>query len=148
MLRNSWESEFMGKLSAFLKPAPSGKKREVYVSDRFVGDDGKPVPFIVQTITPEENEELSRMCMDETGRLDAARYGNRLIVACTVEPNLKDSELCKFYGVMDPLEVPGIMFTIGEKQILQDAIMDINDVKKAREKLLDAKNSLAGKTGK
>ncbi len=138
----------MGKLSAFLKPAPAGMKKEVYVSDRFVDEEGNAVPFVVQAIAPEENEALTKICMSDSGKLDAAAYGNHLIVACTVEPNLKDSELCKYYGTMDPLDVPGVMFTVGEKQILQDAIMDINGIKMAKEKLLDAKNSSAGKTGK
>ena len=48
-------------------------------------------------------------------------------------PNLKDAELCSFYGVMDPTEVPSLMFTIGEKNIVLDAIYDINDVKMSSE---------------
>lgn len=48
-------------------------------------------------------------------------------------PNLKDAELCSFYGVMDPTEVPGLMFTIGEKNLVMDAVSEINDVKMASE---------------
>ena len=51
---------------------------------------------------------------------------------CLVEPNLKDTELCTFYGVMDPADVPSIMFSVGEKQIIQDAISEINDIKAAQ----------------
>lgn len=131
----------MGKLSAFLQPVPAGRTKEVIVSDRFKDDDGKTASFVVQAITPEKNEEISKLCTNKDGNLDAAEYGNRLIVECTVEPNLRDEELCRYYGVMDPAMVPGIMFSIGEKQILQNAIMEINDLKGTKEKLGNAKNS-------
>ena len=55
-------------------------------------------------------------------------------------PNLKDAELCSFYGVMDPTEVPGLMFTIGEKNAVIDAVSEINDVKIANELMDAAKN--------
>ena len=42
---------------------------------------------------------------------------------------LKNAEVCQYYGVMDPLDVPGIMFSPGEKKIVEDAVMDINDMK-------------------
>lgn len=34
---------------------------------------------------------------------------------------------------MDPTEVPGLMFTIGEKNLVMDAVSEINDVKMASE---------------
>lgn len=129
----------MSKLASFLRPCPAGKTKEV-ILERFTDEEGKPVPFIVQSITPEENEELSRISTDEKGNLNSFEYGNRLIVACIVEPNLKDKELCKYYGVLDPIEVPGIMFTIGEKQVIQEAIMNINDLTLTSKKLQKAKN--------
>ena len=129
----------MGKLSVFLKPSPAGKTKEVYL-ERFTDEEGKMVPFIVKSITPEENEMISKRCMDKSGNLDSAAYGNHLIVACMAEPDLKDAQVCKYYGVIDPIMVPGRMFSIGEKQIVQDAIMEINDLKTAREKLGEAKN--------
>lgn len=63
-----------------------------------------------------------------------------MIVACMETPNLKDAELCSFYGVMDPTEVPSLMFTIGEKNLVMDAVSDINDVKMANELRNAAKN--------
>lgn len=57
------------------------------------------------------------------------------------EPDLRDSELCQFYGVMDPNMVPGRMFSIGEKNIISDAIMEINDLWMEQETLDEAKNS-------
>lgn len=132
----------MSKLTAFLQPIPAGKTKEVYIADRFKDESGKVQPFVVQAITPEKNEQISRESMDSNGRLDAAKYGNKLIVTCVIQPDLKDAELCKYYGVMDPEAVPSIMFSVGEKQILQEAILEINDLKRSQEsKLEKAKNS-------
>ena len=61
-------------------------------------------------------------------------------MACMETPNLKDAELCSFYGVMDPTEVPSLMFTIGEKNVVMDAVSEINDVKMANELMDAAKN--------
>lgn len=130
----------MGKLGAFLKPSPAGRTREVALS-RFTDEDGNAVPLVVKSITPEENEAISKKCTGKDGVLDSVAYGNQLMVACMAEPDLRDTELCRYYGVLDPALVPGRMFTIGEKQIIQDAIMDINDLKEARRKLDEAKNS-------
>ena len=124
----------MGKLGAYLRPAPAGKTKTVYL-ENFKDEEGKPLPFVVKSISPKENEILVRRYSDEKGNLDAITYGNQ------VEPNLKDTELCTFYGVMDPADVPSIMFSVGEKQIIQDAISEINDIKAAQNVLKMAKNS-------
>lgn len=130
----------MSKLSAFLRPAPAGKTKEL-ILDRFVDEDGNPVPFVIQCITSGESDEIMQRCTDKGGQLNVKEFGDRMIVACMVEPSLKETELCQYYGVMDPLDVPGIMFSPGEKKIVEDAIMDINDMKDAMEKLKKAKNS-------
>ena len=41
---------------------------------------------------------------------------------------------------MDPMEVPSLMFTIGEKQVVMDAITEINDIKMASNLMNEAKN--------
>ena len=49
----------MGKLSAFLRPVPAGKTREVLI-DRFTDEEGNAVPFVIKSITPEENEAIAK----------------------------------------------------------------------------------------
>ena len=95
---------------------------------------------MVKAITPKENEMIVKR-NTEKGKLNNVAYGNDMIVTCLETPNLKDTELCSFYGVMDPIEVPSLMFTIGEKQAIMDAISDINDIKMASSLLDEAKNS-------
>lgn len=129
----------MGNLGAYLRPIPAGKTKEIFL-ENFKDEDGKKIPFVVKAITPKENEMIVKR-NTEKGKLNNVAYGNELIVTCLETPNLKDTELCSFYGVMDPIEVPSLMFTIGEKQAIMDAISDINDIKMASRLLDEAKNS-------
>lgn len=138
----------MSKLKAFLQPSVAGTTKEVIVSDRFRDEDGAPQPFIIQAISQEENETLSGECRKErmidgipVRMLDDTVYSRRLMLACVKEPDLKDSELCKYYGTMDPEEVLGKMLSIGEYQALSKEIMEINGIKSRQEKLKEAKNS-------
>lgn len=94
---------------------------------------------MVKVITPKENEMIVKRNTIK-GKLNSTTYGNELIVTCLETPNLKDTELCSFYGVMDPMEVPSLMFTIGEKQVVMDAITEINDIKMASNLMNEAKN--------
>lgn len=129
----------MGNLGAYLRPVPAGKTKEIFL-ENFKDEDGKKIPFVVKAITQKENEMIVKR-NTEKGKLNNVAYGNELIVTCLETPNLKDTELCSFYGVMDPIEVPSLMFTIGEKQAIMDAISDINDIKMASRLLDEAKNS-------
>ena len=131
----------MSKLSAFLKPTPERKKKEV-ILERFTDENGKVVPFVIKSIRAADNDSLVRKNTDrKTGKFNSTTYSNQLIVACMVEPDLRSTEICDYYGTIDPNDVPGLMFTIGEKQIIQDAILEINDVNSAQDRLDAAKNS-------
>ena len=130
----------MSKLSAYFRPTPAGRTKEVYL-ENFKDEDGNPLPFVLQSISAEENEAITKSCTDRNGNFDAAAYGNKVLVACLKEPDLKSSELCQFYGVIDPASVPGRMFTPGEKATLNQAALEINDFKSEGSRLIDAKNS-------
>ncbi len=128
----------MGNLGAYLRPIPAGKTKEIFL-ENFKDEKGNKIPFVVKTITPKENEMIVKRNTIK-GKLNSTTYGNELIVTCLETPNLKDTELCSFYGVMDPMEVPSLMFTIGEKQVVMDAITEINDIKMASNLMNEAKN--------
>lgn len=128
----------MGNLGAYLRPIPAGKTKEIFL-ENFKDEKGNKIPFVVKAITPKENEMIVKRNTIK-GKLSSTTYGNELIVTCLETPNLKDTELCSFYGVMDPMEVPSLMFTIGEKQIVMDAITEINDIKMASNLMNEAKN--------
>ena len=128
----------MGNLGAYLRPIPAGKTKEIFL-ENFKDEKGNKIPFVVKAITPKENEMIVKRNTIK-GKLNSTTYGNELIVTCLETPNLKDTELCSFYGVMDPMEVPSLMFTIGEKQVVMDAITEINDIKMASTLMNEAKN--------
>ena len=128
----------MGNLGAYLRPIPAGKTKEIFL-ENFKDEKGNKIPFVVKAITPKENEMIVKRNTIK-GKLNSTTYGNELIVTCLETPNLKDTELCSFYGVMDPMEVPSLMFAIGEKQIVMDAITEINDIKMASNLMNEAKN--------
>jgi hypothetical protein len=138
----------MDNLQAFLNPVMVDETKEVVISRRFVDKDGKPVPFRIKTIMQEENERITRKCRKvETIRgqrvesLDNQKYNRALIVACTVEPDFRNADLCKAYGTVDPLDLPGKMLTVGEANNLAREILDLNGFSDEAEQLEDeAKN--------
>ena len=124
----------MSKMKAFLQPMTEQTK-EVIVSKRFIGDDGKVVPFVVRSIPQSENDALQKKATRRfkrsgqwTEELDRIDYRNRLVIAATVTPDFADAEICAAYGVIDPLEVPAKMLLPGEYNKLFNAIADLNGI--------------------
>ena len=123
----------MSNLNAFLHPVQGDETREIIVSNRFLDENGRPVPFRIRALTQEENDAISKRSMRlvKGGRrgekeLDSTEYASRIIAAATLEPDFSSEELCKAYGTMDPLEVPGKMPYAGEYKRLMDAIMELS----------------------
>ena len=122
----------MSKLSAFLHPlAPEPK--EIIISERFLGEDGKPVPFKIRPLTQEENDALvKRAKRTRTVNgvaqeyIDSSFLSRATVLAATVEPNFAEKELCDAYGVLDPALVPGKMLLSGEYAKLVQAINDLS----------------------
>ena len=118
----------MSKLSAFLRPVTETVEKEVVISDRFVGEDGKPVPFRIKALTQEENDAIVRAATrvefkngQRIESLVSVEYARRAVVAATVEPDFSSKELCDHYGVVSPQLVPGRMLLAGEyNRLLQE----------------------------
>jgi hypothetical protein len=137
----------MSILSGYLQPSPTNETRKVYVSPRFKDEDGNVLPFVIRKINQEMANSLLKKCEitkkvqgQVITQTDNAKYSNELILACLVEPNLKEKEVCDFYGVLNPADVPGRMFSIGEYSALADAIMEFNDLDTAETIEEEAKN--------
>lgn len=135
----------MSNLNAFLHPVQGDETREIIISNRFLDEDGKPVPFKIRALSQEENAQISKRSMrlvkgGKRGEkeLDNTEYASRIIAAATVEPDFSNEALCKAYGTMDPLEVPGKMLLAGEYKRLMDAVMDLSGFHDDLEE--DAKN--------
>ena len=123
----------MATLYAFLNPEPAATTKEVIVSERFKDESGKVVPFIIKPISQDLNNQLNRLATvkkmvrgQNVEMFDTAAYTNKLIVACTVQPDFKAEDLCKAYGTFDAEEVPAKMLLPGEFAALSDAILKLN----------------------
>lgn len=123
----------MGVLEAFLHPLAVEETKKVEISKRFIGEDGKPVPFEIKTIPQGENSQLIKKYTrrklvngSTTEIFDTTGYTNALIVECTVQPDFQDSRMCEAYGVLDPMLVPGKMLLSGEYSALVGEIMKLN----------------------
>lgn len=124
----------MSVLKGFLQPSPMEETKEVIISDRFKDENGKPLPFKLRKIDSETSEALMKRCRRKervNGQIitevDNAKYTKLLVLACVVSPNFKDSEMCDFYKVINPEDVPSRMLSIGEFSRLSDEIMKFND---------------------
>lgn len=119
----------MSDLELFLHPIrPVDETTELAVSDRFCGPDGKPAAFRVRAMTQEENDALVRASTHPDKGFDSVEFSHRVVVEATVWPDFRSSELCKGYGVMDPLELPGKMLKSGEYKRLMNGILKISDL--------------------
>lgn len=123
----------MGVLEAFLHPIAVEETKKVEISKRFIGEDGKPVPFEIKTISQDENAQLVKQYTRRNvvkgsvvENFNSVAYTNALILECTVQPDFRDSRMCETYGVLDPMLVPGKMLLSGEYSALVGEIMKLN----------------------
>lgn len=123
----------MGVLEAFLHPIAVEETKKVEISKRFIGEDGKPVPFEIKTISQDENAQLIKQYTRRkvangsvVENFNTTAYTNALILECTVQPDFRDSRMCEAYGVLDPVMVPGKMLLSGEYSALVGEIMKLN----------------------
>lgn len=123
----------MSVLKGFLQPTPAGETKDVVISKRFVGEDGKPLPFKIKIIDQDTNDRIVRAATKTYTKkgqsfreLDPQDYGRRLILACVASPDFQDKEMCDYYKCIDPLSVPGKMLSSGEYQRLMEEINKFN----------------------
>lgn len=135
----------MNALSAFLHPTVTREEKEVIISKRFLGEDGKPVPFKIRSLTQEENAAIIKAATRQKkvdGQwqdfLDANELSARTIVEATVFPDFRSAELCEKYGTKDPVQVPGKMLLAGEFARLIDAVSKLSGFDKSLDE--EAKN--------
>lgn len=135
----------MSALSAFLNPTVTTEEKEVVISKRFLGEDGKPVPFKIRSLTQEENAAIIKAATRQKkvdgqwqDSIDANELSARTIVEATVFPDFRSAELCERYGTKDPVQVPGKMLLAGEFSRLIDAVSKLSGFDKSLDE--EAKN--------
>ena len=122
-------------LRAYMQPPVVNETKTVYPSKRLRGADGKPAPFVIRVIDQETNNKLIKQATEKkkaNGRLvetlNSEKYGNLLIQACVVEPDLKNTELCSYYKTMNPVDTINRMLSVGEYNRLVKEIKLLNEI--------------------
>lgn len=127
----------MGNLSCFLAQNALKTENEKYVaSKRFLDDRKKPVKWEIQTIPSTVDEDIRRACTKRipvpgkkgqyTQETDYNQYLGKLAAACTVFPNLKDTELQNSYNVMGDDVLLKTMLTAGEYAQYLEKVQQVN----------------------
>lgn len=122
-------------LKAYMQPPVVNETKTVYPSKRLRGADGRPAPFVIRVIDQETNNKLIKQATEKkkaNGRLvetlNSEKYGNLLIQACVVEPDLKNAELCSYYETMNPVDTINRMLSVGEYNRLVKEIKLLNEI--------------------
>lgn len=126
----------MNCLSAFLKQnALQAQNKFVPISDRFIGEDGKPMLWELQPLQEKENARIRESCMTrdysksavkggKSVNFDSTLYVQRLLAASVVYPDLKDATLQASYNVIGEVELLVEMLYSDEFSRLQDEVDD------------------------
>lgn len=141
----------MDSLKGFFKGnAKQVENEKVVISDRFVGEDGKPLEWEIRAIGNETDDELRNQCTSQVKikknvympKLDYTEYLKKLLVACVVYPNLNNKELQDSYAVMTAEELLSAMLLPGEYNALAEKVQEICRFDKdiMEEKIEEAKN--------
>jgi len=91
-------------------------------SERFLGDDKKPIEWEIIPVNSEIAEELKKQAIKRVqvkrgvfqNETDLNKYACLLAVACTIYPNLNDADLQNSYGAMGAEELLKKMLLPGE----------------------------------
>ena len=138
-------------LSAFLaQNAVQIENTKMVVSKRFV-ENGKPIEWEIRALNAGEDEDIRKGAtrkMPVPGRrgqlqpeTDINLYLARMAAACTVFPNLMDSELQDSYKVKTPEDLLRKMLTSGEYAEYLQTVQSLNGYDVTTEELVEeAKN--------
>lgn len=120
-------------LKAFMKPELKDREPMVFPGIEKFKDEktGKAIPFVIKRLSAKDIKEIRDIYktaevfrdkknggrpMVENGQIvmkkeyDAERAGLHIMVDAFVQPKLDDPELMKYYGVIDRLDMPEIIF--------------------------------------
>lgn len=131
-------------LYGFLHPEITPEK-EVFVSERFKGKDGKPMPFVIRPLEQEVCDKIQRACIKTNKKgnseFDRIRYVDEITAEAVVFPDLKNAELQKAYGVLGEVKLLRKMLYTNEYNALIDAVQELSGMDDDFDELKnDAKN--------
>lgn len=108
---------------------------EYVASERFVDENGKPIPWHFRILTEAESQKIRAKCKkrvtDARTRqtsiaTDNEKYNDLMIEQCVIYPNLNDAALQESYGAVGAAELARTMLLPGEYADLSMAITEAN----------------------
>lgn len=135
----------------FAQNAEQIPNKKVVISERFKGEDGKPIEWELKALDAGTQQEIRSRAMEMKttgGKKNAAvkmAYNSALVniltaVNAVVFPDLNDTDLQDSYGVKKPEELIGKMLLPDEFDKLIDEIDTISEGESAEELEKTAKN--------
>ncbi len=120
----------MQNLNSFLNPVKEENLKFV-PSKRFKDDEGNYIYWEIKSINSDEDEKIRRSCTkisknSASQELDFNKYIGLLAAACTVFPNLNDTELQDSYKVMGSDALLKTMLKPGEYAYYIKKVQEIN----------------------
>lgn len=118
----------MSKLQAFFSQnVKYDKHLDVIISERFIDENGKLIPWKIRSMSEKENELIRKNTpRDKKGNIDGEAYAVKLVAESVVFPNLKDADLQKSYGVMGAEDLIKEMLLSGEYSRLCQKVQEAN----------------------
>lgn len=138
----------MATLKGFLNPIKV-EERDVIISDRFIGEDGQPLPFRIKPVGNDVMSALEQEAVEQTTgkgksvgiKTDTRKYINGLLAASVVSPDLDAVDIQDAYGASSARELIDKMLLAGERNRLLEAVNEINGLDKNLDDMVkEAKN--------
>ncbi|MEH7342757.1 phage portal protein [Bacillus sp. JJ1532] len=142
----------MSSLQAFFaQNVEKATMKEVFVSNRFKGEDGNPIKWKIAPVTADEDAAYRKSATKRVPipgkkniyqpETDYDLYVLKLTTACVKFPDLNNSELQNSYGVMGAENLLKKMLLPGEYAELTKFIQEVNNFDVTMEELVEeAKN--------
>lgn len=140
----------MSGLNAFLSQNAVKVENEKHIiSERFLDEDEKSIPWEIRAIDENLNESIRDSCKIKerdkrtrtvTERTNHELYLAKLVVECVVYPNLKDAQLQESYGVLGAESLVKKMLTSGEYNKLLEVVQEVNGFDTDDDLVEEAKN--------
>lgn len=118
------------QLSEFLIKNPvNNLTEEVFVSDRFVDENGKKLSFKIKAMSGEAYASYRKEALRITGRgadFDTKRFNELVVINHTVNPNFRDAEAVKAAGCITPEQYMYRSLLAGEIDALAAKISELS----------------------
>lgn len=117
-------------LSEFLAKNPvNNLTEEVYVSNRFVDENGNKLPFKIKAISGEAYASYRKEALKITkngAEFDTKRFNELIVINHTIDPNFRDAEAVKAAGCITPEQYMYRSLLAGEIDALAAKISELS----------------------